>query len=86
MKIIEVTTQEEFDSLPNSFEEKTEIHILKGTRVNVKGDKKNGFVQAHVESYVFAYEGSFVFARKGSSVFAYEGSFVFARKGSSVFA
>jgi len=47
MKAIEVATQEEFDSLPNSFEERTEIHILKSTAVSVKGDKKNGFVQAH---------------------------------------
>jgi len=84
MKIIEVKTQEEFDSLPDSFEEETDIHILKGTRVNVKGDKKNGVVQAHVESYVFAFEGSYVSAFDGSDVYAHEGSSVTAFAGSDV--
>jgi len=86
MKNIKVATQEEFDNLPDSFEEETDIHILKGATVKVKGGKENGLVVAHDGSRVDAYGGSRVYALNGSSVYAYKGSYVKAFKGSSVVA
>jgi len=101
MKTIEVKTQQEFDSLPDSFKEETDIHILKGATVKVKGGKENGLVCAHEGSHVVAvwssvdalkgsrvdaFEGSSVQAHEGSIVYVYEGSCVFAFDGSYVFA
>ena len=86
MKIIVVTSQQEFDALPLSFDEDTRIEITANQRVTVSVDRSNGLVEAWGSSHVVARESSHVVARESSHVEAWESSHVVARGSSHVVA
>ena len=77
MKIITISTQAEFDALPVSFSEFTQIQIINTTtRLSVSINRGNSSVEAR--------ENSSVVARGNSSVVAWGNSSVVARGNSSV--
>jgi len=62
MKIIDITTQEEFDALPDVFDEYTQINIRSKANVWITVNK------ARESSHVVARESSHVVARGSSHV------------------
>ena len=78
MKTILIRTQQEFDALPDSFSEFTEIQIRSKELIVIK--------KAYNNSSVVAYDNSSVEAYKNSSVVAYDNSSVAACNNSSVVA
>ncbi len=87
-KIIEISTQEELDALPKSFEEYTLIQIKASSSLTifVKVAWENSSVVARENSSVVAWANSSVVARENSSVVAWENSSVVAWENSSVVA
>ena len=86
MKIIVVTTQKEFDDLPEKFSQYTRIEIRASSRIVVKKARENSSVVARESSSVEAWENSSVVARENSSVVARGSSSVEAWENSSVMA
>ena len=79
MKEITITTQKEFDGLPDRFDEFTRIYIKAAERITVDKARGNSSVVARENSSVEARENSSVEARENSSVEARENSSVEAR-------
>ena len=85
MNIIKISTQAEFDALPLSFSEFTQIQIVNTTtRITVATKRENSSVVAGENSSVVAWENSSVVARENSSVEAWGNSSVEAWGDSSV--
>ena len=84
MKTIKITTQQEFDSLPLSFDEFTEINIFSVNNINISKNISNSQVTARENSQVTARGNSQVTARGNSQVTAWGNSQVTARENSQV--
>jgi hypothetical protein len=86
MKIINITTQEEFDALPDAFDEYTQINIRSKANVWITVNKawESSHVVARESSHVEAWESSHVVARGSSHVVAWESSHVVAWESSHV--
>ncbi len=84
MKTIKITTQQEFDSLPLSFDEFTEINIFSVNNINISKNISNSQVTARENSQVTARGNSQVTARGNSQVTARENSQVTAWENSQV--
>ena len=81
-----VTTQEEYDALPASFEKATKIEIRGKGWIEVKTVPGNATVHARDSSTVHAYGSSIVVADGSSKVSAYDSSTVDAYGSSTVHA
>ena len=83
MNIIEIKTQEDFDKLPSTFSEFTEIRIT-GKYIAVNRVVGSSTVTAYGSSTVTAYDSSTVTAYGSSTVTAYDSSTVRAYGSSTV--